>query len=399
MAMCITQKKPCAAVRVSGAVVVVAIKTDFLTASALRVPTLVFCASVVAVLPARAADKLSYQTYKYVEDGSRMDVFASDLAIEKDFGTDYALAVDIGHDAISGATPCWQPKDGYASEYATALCDVADEVRNSFGLGGTLRDSKRNEYRLGVATSHEPDFVSNAFSAQGQWWQNAAHNRAYTLGLALLDDTAVATAHTNNTADKASKVYNLEAGVNQVIDRSSTLELTVFAGRDAGFLSNHYLKIVRSDELGLHFLADDARPDTRRAVGVGGRWIKSWSGSLSSNLWLRQYSDDWGIQGATLEGKLYWDINAQWRINPVLRVNKQGSADFYRSYASASNTFAASGYGSNDARLGDFHSSTVQLNAEFNASKNWTFNGGLAHYEQSSGLHADWLTLGFSLSY
>ncbi|MEY4589794.1 MAG: hypothetical protein RL497_1870, partial [Pseudomonadota bacterium] len=144
-----------------------AVINDALNARALRVPVLILAAGASWV---QAGDSLNYQTYKYIEDGSRMEVFAADVSVEKDFGTDHALSVDIGHDAISGATPCWQPKDGYANEYTTGLCEVANEVRNSLALGWTLRDTLRNEYRFGVSTSQEPDFVSNELYVQGQIW-------------------------------------------------------------------------------------------------------------------------------------------------------------------------------------------------------------------------------------
>lgn len=366
------------------------------TKTVLRAPVLILFAGANL---ANGADSVSYQTYKYVEDGSRMEVFAADIAVEKDFGTDHALSLDIGHDAISGATPCWQPKDGYANEYRTGLCTVADEVRNSLGLAWTLRDTQRNEYHFGISTSQEPDFVSNELSAQGMWWQSDTHNRAYTFGVSIQDNTAVATAHTNNKQDKGSKAYNLQAGVNQVLNRSSTLELSVFAAQDEGYLSNHYLKIVRTNAFGLHYLADDSRPEKRTASGLSARWINAWREDLVSNVWLRQYKDDWGVTGSTLETKLFWDINARLRLSPVVRLAKQGAADFYRSYDAAVNTFAAGGFGANDERLGDFTATTYQLNGDYKADKNWTFNAGVSHYAQDTGLTANWLTLGFKLSY
>ena len=215
----------------------------------------------------------------------------------------------------------------------------------------------------------------------------------------MQDNTAVATDYTNNTADKGSKAYNIQAGINQVLSRTSTLEFSVFASKDEGYLSNHYLKIVRANYVGMHYLADDSRPETREGAGVSGRWIAAWGESVTTNVWLRQYYDDWGIGGTTLEVKLNWDINEKWRLSPVVRSAKQGAADFYRSYDAAPNTFAATGYGSNDERLGDFTATTTQLNGEYQADKKWTFNGGLVHYEQNTGLSANWLTLGFKLSY
>lgn len=367
-----------------------------------RVPTLLVLAASALVsvsTPAMAEDKISYQTYKYAESGDRMKVFAADLSIEQSFGTDHALSLDIGHDAISGATPCWKAKAGYANEYTSGLCKVADEVRNSIAGSWLMRDADRNEYTFGAALSREPDFESRELSGQVMLWSDEAHNRAYVFGLALQSNTAIATANTNNTTDKASSAVNLQVGVNQVLDRSSTVELAVFAARDEGYLSNHYLKIVRTSDAGLHYLADDERPQERKAGGLSARWIKSWSPDFKTNLWLRGYTDDWGVKGATVEAKAHWDVTEAWRVSPVLRLNKQGAADFYRSFEGQGNVFAATGLGSNDERLGALETTTVQLNAEYRASKQWAFNAGLVHYQQNTGLKANWATVGFALKY
>lgn len=372
-----------------------------MVATEFRAPTLLIFAAtaLVATLPAQAEDKVSYQSYKYVEAGSRMKVLAGDLSIEKDFGTDHVLSLDIGHDAISGATPCWQLKPGYANEYVSGKCTVANEVRNSIGASWLTRDARRNEYSFGAALSREPDFDSKEVSAQGLFWHDESHNRSYTVGLALQRNTSIATANTNNATNETSNAVNLQVGVNQVIDKSSTVELAVFAAQDHGYLSNHYLKIVRTSGAGLHYLADDTRPGDRKAGGLSARWIKAWQPDFKTNVWVRGYGDDWGVKGATLEAKAYWDLNEQWRLNPVLRLNKQGAADFYRSFSASPNTFAATGPGSNDERLGAFNATTAQLNGEYHASKQWSFNAGLSHYRQSTGLKAVWLTAGFTLKY
>lgn len=348
---------------------------------------------------AQADNSISYQAYKYVESKDRISVLAGDLAIEKDFGTDLTARLDIGTDAISGATPSWKAKPGYANEYQSGRTKVADESRHSVSGGLSVRDTLRNEYTFGAAYSSEPDFISRELSAQGMWWHDESHNRGYVLGLGAQLNTAVATAFTNNKIDRNSDAFNLQAGVNQVLDRSSTIEASVYGGRDSGYLSNHYLKIVRDDGTGQHVLADDDRPDQRLSGGVSLRWIKSWRESLKSNLWYRYYRDDWGITGHTVEAKVYWDLNDTWRLNPVLRVAQQSGASFYRGYGDAVNTFAQTGHGSNDARLGELRAVTGQLNVVYQASKEWSLNAGLARYRQDTGLSATWLTTGFVFKY
>lgn len=377
----------------------VATEQDRRPALAAASTLVVLAAAALMAAPAQAEDKLRYQTFRYVEAGDRIRVTAADLSIEKDFGTDHALSLDIGHDAISGASPCWKLKTGYTNEYTSALCKLADEVRNSISAGWTLRDTARNEYTFGAAWSKEPDFDSRELSANALLWADESHNRSFAIGGAWQHNTSVATPYTNNAQDRSADTLSVQLGVTQVLDRSSTAELNVFAARDDGYLSNHYLKIVRNSAAGLRYLSDDSRPEQRSGGGVAARWIKAWRADVKTNLWLRGYSDDWGVKGATVEAKAYWDVTSTWRINPVLRLNKQGAADFYRGYDATVNTFAVTGYGSNDARLGAFRATTVQLNAEYHASPVWTFNGGVQHYRQSTGLKASTVTVGLALGF
>jgi hypothetical protein len=363
-------------------------------------PTLFVCvAGSVLGGVASAEDRIALLTYRYAEAADRMVVRATNVDVDRDFGVNWGAQFHLGVDAISGATPCWKPKAGYANEYASGLCQVGAETRQSVAASVLHRDASRNEYQLALAHSSEPDFVSRELSGQVQIWHDEAHNRSYSVGAILQDNTSVATSNTNNTANLGSRTYGFQAGVSQVLDRHSTLQASVHAGRDIGYLSNHYLKIVRDDGAGQHVLAVDARPELRQNAGATVRWIKAWGVPLKTNIWYRHDRDSWGVVGHTVEAKAYWDINAQWRLNPVLRWFSQKSANFYRAYGDAINTFAASGPGSNDARLGALHSTTAQLHAQYQADKHWSINMGVSAYRQSTGLRAKWATAGFVFKY
>ncbi len=355
--------------------------------------------TAAAPLAAMAENTIAYQSYKYVEKQGRISVVTGDLEINKDFGTDYSLKVDVGHDAISGATPCWRPKLGYANEYASGLCNVSPEVRNSLGGGLTVRDVARNEYTLAAAVSREPDFYSRELSGQAMLWSDELKNRSYIFGASVQANTAIANANTNNTANESSTNLYAQFGVNQILNATSSVEASVYAGQASGYLSNDYLKIVRQDGGGQNVLANDARPDSRRSGGAALRWIAAWPRNMKTQVWARYYADDWGMRSTTLEGKVYWDLNEHWRINPVLRAFTQSSANFYRGYGAAVNTFAATGYGSNDARLGAMKAVTTQLNVEYRPSKEWALNLGVVNYRQNTSLVANWLTAGFVFRY
>jgi hypothetical protein len=346
-----------------------------------------------------AENTVSFQATQYQENDDRIGVKMAEVAIEKDFGTDYTLKLDFGYDAISGATPMWVAKPGHANEWVEGKAHVADEVRNSQSASLIIRDETRNEYTLGLARSVEPDFSSYDISAQAQLWHDEQHNRSYTVGLGVQLNTSIATAYTNNTLDEDSKVINFQIGVNQVLDASSTLEASLYTGKDSGYLTNHYLKIVRSDALGQHSLSPEVRPDSRQSAGIALRWVKNWDSTFTSNTWYRFYSDDWGISGHTLETKIYADLSDTWRTHVGLRAYTQSAADFYRGYRDTPNTFASTGLGSNDARLGDFNAQTYQLGVQYRASHEWSFNASASLYKQSNGFEATTLTTGLTYSY
>ena len=359
-------------------------------------PTLMLLLAGASVIgTAHAEDKLSLQTMQYREDGARVDVDYTTLGLEKDFGTDYTLKLDYGYDAISGATPVWQAHRGVAGEFIESRQRLPDEVRHSYAAALTVRDTARHEYSVGAALSDEPDFVSRELSLGMLRWHDELHNRSYNLGLALQRNTAIANAVSNNRRNEDSEVINVQLGVNQVLDAHSTLELAAYGAREDGYLSNHYLKIVRLQADGSKQLAADARPNQRDSGGVTARWQRELAPGLAANLWYRYYRDSWAIQAHTVEAKLYWDATAWLRINPVYRLQRQGAANFYRAYHGNPNQFAADGNGSNDARLGAYRAQTAQLNLEFRPYKAHSVNVGFSHYWQSNGFAAKWLSAGY----
>lgn len=373
-------------------------------------PTLVLLTlgASALVTPAIAENSISYQALNYKESNDHIEVLGSALTVEQDYGTDYHTKLGIDYDTVSGATPLWQPVEGYINEYEQTYHTVADEARNGINGSVLTRDAKRNEYTFGAGWSQEPDFIARQLSAQAMIYEDESHNRSYTIGSGLLKNTAVATDYTNHHEDEDSTQISVQAGVTQVIDRTSTGEFSLFYGNDSGFLSNQYLKIVRIDpETSLKYLADDTRPDSRESAGVALRYSKALNQAWTGQMFYRFYSDSWGIEAHTLEGKLYIDLDSHWRLNPVARLHTETAADFYRAYDADINTFADSGPGSNDARLGHFDALTTQFNVEYRASEAWSLNAGVSDYRQfaidsaidtkHSDFQARWLTAGFTL--
>jgi len=363
----------------------------------MRKPTLLIAAAGVSLLSGtlQAENAISWQGYQYDEGDNRIDVRGGAVTIEQDFGTDYALTAGIDYDTVTGATPMWVPISGYTDQYRKGKVELEPESRDGSFASLLMRDSRRNEYTLGLSYSVEPDYIARSVSAQTRLWQDSSHNRSWIIGLQRMANTARASDYTNHHTDEDLTKDYLQAGLSQVINANTTLEASLYYGRDDGYMSNQYLQIVRMDEFGNRALAPDSRPESRESGGFSVRGIHSLQPGLVVQLWYRYYQDDWAIDAHTVEAKLYWNLTPRLRLNPVARYGQQTEAEFYRDYSDAVNYFSTTGYGSNDERLGAFDTHTLQMNLEFLASKEWSLNTGISRYTQDNGFDANWVSAGF----
>jgi len=367
----------------------------------MRKPNLIIATVGISLLApiAQAENSIAWQFNQYSENDDRIDVRGGAIAIKKDFGTDYELSAGIDYDTVTGATPSWVALDGYTDQYTKGKAELATESRDGAYASLLFRDKKRNEYSITTTYSEEPDYVARSLALSTVLWSDASHNRSYNIGFSHAFNTALATEATTHSKDEDDTTNYLEVGINQVINKNMTLEVSAYVGNKEGYQSNQYLRIVRVDSSGNRSLAADSRPDERLSGGISLRAINSWSNNFSTQAWYRYYQDDWGITGHTLETRAYWDFAPQWRLNPVLRLGSQSAADFYRDYSDDVNYFSATGFGSNDARLGDYKTRTVQMNVEWLASQEWSLNLGFSRYTQDNGLSASWITGGFVFRY
>jgi hypothetical protein len=73
---------------------------------------------VLVAMNASAQDYINVEFMQYDESDSRVSVSAPSLEINKDFGADYTLNVDVVLDSVSGASPTYYDAD--ASSGASA---------------------------------------------------------------------------------------------------------------------------------------------------------------------------------------------------------------------------------------------------------------------------------------
>jgi len=404
----------------------------------------------------QAEQSVSLHQMQYKEDDQRIKVADTALALKLDFGVDYSLDLSIGYDSVSGASPSWaiaEPEDatvedwqdrkikllktqketdqtllGYINNidrYFTQRYPLTD-TRKSFNAALTIRDKYRNELALGVSYSREMDYQSNGLSAAYLLFLDQSKNRSINFGFAYLDDKTQIVYNSIEQASfledqlitefgdnviprKKEKIQSLalELGFTQVISPSMTFDVTLFGTKDSGYLSNHYLRIIRhfdgndnniaeTDEF---FLAADSRPDDRTSYGTKlSLATQPWSW-LTGQFSYRFYSDDWGVNSHTFANSLSFEVIDGLFITPEFIWYQQTNADFYRSQNSDLYYFANSGYGSNDVRLGNFNAQTYGLAISYQLTKQWQVDLAANRYEQSNQFAATWLVAGINYKF
>ena len=427
---------------------VVVVVTKKLQRSIAAVLLLVFSAVVIA------ETTVGYHVLRYVEGDDRVKVTDHAVSIKGKKGVDYDYSIDLGYDAISGASPTLRSKTPTVSaddsrnriakldaarkvsnklilgydpngEYQVEKVDLTD-IRRSINLSLTSRDELRNETTVTAGYSKESDYSSSSISASKLWWADRRKNRSYTLGGSYIYNESYVFngSYADQIIDK-NYAFDIEAGINQTLSASSTATVSLFASHDSGYLSNHYQTILRAidvnrdgviDRFNEVFLAGELRPEKRVGKGVNASWIKQWDSWITSQLGYRFFDDDWGITSHTMAVNLdvpfygFFGLNkpkgrsAQWSLLPAYRYYSQSQAFFYKNpYAiNQQALFGESGPASSDERLSEFVAHRFELGAQYPVIKSLTLDFSVAHYfqqnseKQNSDFSANWLMLGVS---
>lgn len=387
--------------------------------------------SVLASGLAQSEQVLSLHYMDYKEDDQRINVGDTSLGLKLDLGVDYSLDLSLGYDSVTGASPAWQINPGAnspgleagqaltnqtllgysydVSRYHIRRVDLIDS-RKSLTGALTVRDRYRNEWTYGLSHSKENDYESNSVSASYLLYLDKFKNRSLNIGLAYLDDkTLVFGSGYQTRTEESVNSFNFEAGFTQVISPKSTFDIKLFANRDSGYLSNHYLTVLRqidvdnsnSIEDDEYFLAADSRPDVRSGAGT--------KMSLAYQPWhwftgqasYRYYSDDWEITSHTFASSLNFEVTKGLFIKPEFTYYQQSAATFYLNPNDNKTdkpvvSFAATGFASNDVRLGDFNATTLALTLNYKLTKHWQIDLSANRYEQSNEFAATWAVLGIN---
>jgi hypothetical protein len=338
----------------------------------------------------QAEDQVAYRYEYYQEDDQRIQVLTHGLLFDVTLKEGLvAVAGELVHDAVSGATPSGAPPPnqwyfpfgsiGDTNSSAVPLQHMEDE-RNSISLQVPVT--------LGINTL-TPQF---AYSQESDYKSTGA---ALNYSLALFEKNTILTfgwAHTWDQVLDAQPVRQWQdksgddflIGCNQLLGPKTVLGLNLTYGMANGYLNDPY-RLTFGVNDPQFFVSDpsggpEQRPDYRNKAVVRAsitQFITPVNASVEGAY--RYYHDTYGLDAHTVELAWYQNIGKHVVLSPMFRYYYQSEANFY--YEILPDTYAtAPTHFSPDWRLSQMQTFTAGVNLVVKATKWLTFDATYKRY-------------------
>jgi hypothetical protein len=261
---------------------------------------------------------------EYSESGSRMRVRVNQASAIAPIGESFQLKANGIQDLMSGASPVFNaPGPGGKPQQVLTGASVRDNRKaGDIGASAAFGD---NFVTLRQGWSKENDYKSTWTSIEGRHDLNGK-NTTLAAGVAFSDDGV--SSHDAPDDFRTRIKRDFFAGVTQIIDERSLVQLSLEYSYSNGFLSDPY-KLVFVQSGGL---LPDARPGQRRQTAATVKYL-TYVPAIDSALQAvgSLSSDNWGIHSGALELQWKKELPGEWLANAGARYYTQSSADFYAS--------------------------------------------------------------------
>lgn len=315
--------------------------------------------------------------------------------------------------------------DGGYDYYSSASTDNIDNIRSSdsqsdtrihgnIGLSYQLDNQQTIGFRLGGSSEYDYTSINGGLTYN---WLSKSENTAFNASFqAYIDQWSVIFPgelrrrefRPSVPTDKRQS-YNLALGFSQVLNQRMQVSLQVEAIYMNGLLATPFHRVFFQEQ-------DRARienlPTNRLKLPIGLRlntYLADW---LVARMYYRYYWDDWGIQGHTASLELPIKINRFFSIAPFYRYHTQTAADYFKPFKehSVNDVFYTSDY---DLAALNSHSYGVGIS--------YSRSGGIgklplpfkkrpsfmlksidlkyAHYDRSTGLKGNIISIGFGFEF
>jgi len=305
--------------------------------------------------------------------------------------------------------------------YSSASTDNIDNIRSSdsasdmrvhgnIGLNYNLSDTKSLGFRIGGSAEYDYFSMSGGVNAN---ILSKDRNTALQLGLqAFIDRWEIIypseLRRTSRLPTDRRNSYNASLGLSQVINKKMQLQIQLEGTYMNGLLSTPFHRVYfrGQEEAKIEML-----PDTRLKIPIGIRLNTHISEKLISRVYYRYYRDSWGMQGHTASIELPFKINRFFSVYPFYRYHIQSAADHFKPYAEhdVSDQFYTSDFdlaalSSHSYGAGLSYSPAnglARLKIPFTKNSQFVVKSidlKYSHYDRSTGLKADIISIGFSFS-
>jgi hypothetical protein len=277
---------------------------------------------------------------------------------------------------MSGASPTQTYKDTDNKSVLTMSGASIEEQRTDIKLAPKKYLDHGSVGGL-LALSKENDYQSVALGADGTLEIFNKHTTLIGSISASYDELSPTDADlsTSRTAadGETKRSFSIYEGINQVINKYSTLQVGIGYTQLSGYLSDPYK-------------FEDRRPDERDQYTISAQHshYSSLFDGAALHSSLRYYYDDWGVSSHTLEIRWAQQFNLgsyRFIITPLARYYTQTEADFY----SLEQNPASDQLNSSDYRLSSYGAITLGLNSELKIS-DWVIHLDLSQYTSNESL-------------
>jgi len=338
-----------------------------LSAAALAIPT------QAEVAPTDTSLSYRYSSYQeadaprertFTNETGRYQIDIQQFGYRTPIGESWYIASELQFETMSGASPTqtYKNNDGQSTlimsgasiEEQRVDIKIAPKKYFPHGTAGGL-----------LALSKENDYQSLAFGVDGTLDIFAKHTTligSLSVSNDVLSPTDPGLSTARTAADgRKKRSFSIYEGINQVLDKYSTLQVGIGYTQLSGYLSDPYK-------------FEDRRPESRDQVtlSVQHKQFANVLDGAALHSSYRYYYDDWGLASHTVDIKWAQQFNlGRYRFiaTPLVRYYTQTKADFY----SLEQNPADDQLNSSDYRLSSYGAFTFGFNSELKLEK-WAFH-------------------------
>ena len=296
--------------------------------------------------------KASYKVSNYSEDDldrsespfgdlERYDIDVHQFKLTSPVGRNFSITLDANHETMSGASPWYTTSDSngeplVALSGASGIYDERSEVSLSTSYyfdKGTLSGS--------FGYSEEDDYRASYYALSGSRNFNGELT-TLSFGYSYSSDNIFPTDALlfNRVVDESKSSKSGVISLSQIINPTSTFQLSLNISEQSGFLSDPYK-------------LRDIRPKDKTQIAVTNSYrhfMIHANAAFHANY--RYYHDDFGISSHTFDASWHQNIGRSIRLIPNIRYYTQSAANFFTNIDDFQKS--VNEYQSSDYRLSSF---------------------------------------------